>query len=336
MFRPTYRISDYFLGCIEKVAALQNEIRKSHIRLPVMLRLQTEAFNRNVHSSTSIEGNQLSLHQVADLQQTPETVRADAQQKHEVENYIQALRWVIEHAQRPVRERDLLHLHALITQGLVADAKCGQCRKIQNYVVNERKVVVYTPPPAKEVPRRMRELLAWLAGQKELNAVVASAVFHHACVSVHPFTDGNGRLARAASLWLLYQKNYDPFHIMALDEYFAQDRVKYYAKIQQVRDLDGDLTYWLDYVAQGVWETLENVMKRIYQLAVSPKQEVALSAKQEVLIHFVKHHAGCGSKEISEALNINRARVSQLMAPLVKAKIVRVEGKARTTKYTLA
>jgi Fic family protein len=335
MFKPNYRITEYFLGCIEKIAALQAEIRKSHIRLPMLLRLQKEAFNRNVHSSTWIEGNQLSLQQVAALNERKD-VKADDRQKIEVENYIRALRWVIEHADQQMKESDLLRLHRLITQDLVAEGKDGKYRKIQNYVVDGRRNIVYRPPQAVEVPKLMRELLAWITRGNEMNAVIASAVFHHQFVTIHPFTDGNGRAARAASLWILYQRKYDPVHIIALDEYFAHDRETYYLKIRQARELDYDLTYWLDYVAQGVLVTLENAMHRIYQLSISPQKDVSLSDKQESLINFVKQNAGCSSKDIGTTLKINRARVNQLVAPLVKAGIIKVEGKARTTKYYLS
>jgi len=120
-----------------------------------------------------------------------------------------------------------------------------------------------------------------------------------------------------------------------LDEYFASDREEYYLKLRQARELDYDLTYWLDYIARGVLVTLENAVRRIYQLSISPKNDISLSDKQESLINFVKQNAGCSSKDIGTALKINRARVNQLVAPLVKAGIVKVEGKARTTKYML-
>jgi cell filamentation protein, protein adenylyltransferase len=335
MFKPNYRITEYFLDCIEKIATLQTEIRKSHIRLPLLLKLQKEAFNRNVHSSTWIEGNQLSLQQVAVLNEQKD-VRADESQKKEVKNYINALRWVIDHANQPIKESDLLRLHHLVTLDLVAEGKGGKYRKIQNYVVDGQQRVVYTPPLASEVPKLMRELLEWTTSKSEKNAVIVSAIFHHQFITIHPFADGNGRIARAVSLWILYQRKYDPVHIIALDEYFSSDREAYYLKIRQARELDYDLTHWLEYIAKGVLESLENTIRRVYQLAISPKKDVLLSAKQEVLIHFIKLNGGCGSKDIGAALKVNRARVNQLITPLVKAGIIRIEGKARTTKYFLS
>ncbi|RJQ31918.1 MAG: Fic family protein [Actinobacteria bacterium] len=332
MFEPKYLITDYFLSAIEQITALQTEFKKNRVRLPSLLKLQKEAFNKNVHSSTLIEGNQLSLNQVSALNDNNE-VRADGNQKLEVTNYIQALRWVTNHAAKEINEQDLLRLHKLITQGLIDKNKCGKYRKVRNYVVDGRGIVVYRPPDASKVSELMQELFEWTAREKETNAIIASAIFHHQIVTIHPFTDGNGRIARIASLWLLYQKHYDPLHIIALDKYFADDLQKYYLKIQQARDLDYDFTYWLDYVARGVLETMEDVRRRLYRLAVSPQKDISLSVKQEELINFVRQNAGCGSKSISNSLKINRARVNQLISPLIKAGIIKARGKARATKY---
>ncbi len=332
MFRPNYRITDYFLSCIEKIATLQAEIKKSNIQLKALLQLQKETFNHSVHSSTAIEGNQLSLNQVSALSENKE-INADARQKLEVTNYIKTLRWITNNAAKEINEKDFLRLHRLITQRLIDKNKCGKYREVQNYIVDGRKIVIYRPPTASKVPKLMNELFEWVGRENEINAVITSAIFHHQIVTIHPFTDGNGRIARAASLWLLHKKQYDPLHIIALDNYFANDRQEYYLKIQQVRDLDYDFTYWLDYVAQGVLEAMENTMGRIYQLAIFPEKEISLSTKQEELINFIKSNPSCGSKTISDKLKINRARVNQLISPLIKAGIVKVEGKARSTKY---
>jgi len=49
----------------------------------------------------------------------------------------------------------------------------------------------------------------------------------------------------------LLLQSFDTHHLFALDEFFGQDRQRYYNKIQQARDLDDDLSYWLEYVAAG-------------------------------------------------------------------------------------
>lgn len=334
MFNPTYSITPYFLSCVEEITRLQTTIEKSRIKLPVLLELQKEAFDRNVHSSTAIEGNLLSLNQVAALGKNQD-IKTDAKERLEVENYMRAMNWVIEQSEKKLDEKKLLKLHHFITQGLIEEKKSGQYRKVQNYVIDAKKRVVYTPPRAAKVATLTKELLGWINENEDINAIVASAIFHHQLVNIHPFTDGNGRLARAAALWILYQKKYDPFHIVALDEYFENDRDQYYLKITQVRELDYDFTYWIDYIAEGLLGTLQNTMRRIYQLSISPEKTIELSEKQEMLINYIKKNPGCNSSKIGQDLNINRARVNQLITPFVQGGVIRVEGRARATRYYL-
>ena len=154
-------------------------------------------------------------------------------------------------------------------------------------------------------------------------------------VSIHPFADGNGRVARASSQWILYQKGFDPHHILSLDDFYAENRQRYYAKIQQARELDYDFTYWIEYVAEGMVDTMQKVLKRIERLAYAQEKEIILTPKQEELINSLNAHGSLSSKELIELLHVNRARINQLISPLVKADIIIKQGQARATRYVL-
>jgi len=334
MFNPSYRISGYCLEVIEKIATLTTRINDANITFPIMARLQRETLNRNTHASTSIEGNILSLAEVSAVSENRD-VNADLQQKQEVANYIEALRWIIKHRQTAITERKVLHLHRMIVKNLLPSGKAGQYKTKQNYVVNANGVVVYTASSPDQGPRKFRDLIKWVHQKKEIHPIILSAIFHHQCLSIHPFSDGNGRLARAVSEWILYWKGFDPQHILSLDEYYAGDRERYYDKIQQARDLDYDLTYWIDYVTEGILETVEKLYARIRRLSFSATAQIAITPKQEALVEFLSMHGMLNSSELSTLLQVNRARINQLIAPLVKANIVVQEGRARATRYYL-
>jgi len=322
------------LTLLEKIAALASRISESRLKLPVCLHLEREAIRRNAHSSTSIEGNELSLGQVADLSER-KSVQADSRQKREVVNYLKALRWVIRQSRKPLDEKKLLRLHVLITEGLLDKAKAGHYKVKQNYVVNGRGRVVYTPQTPAVTPRFMRNLLEWTRKSGTVHPVIVSAIFHHRLVSIHPFSDGNGRVARAGAQWILYQRGFDPGHFYALDDFYAKDRDRYYEKIQQARELDNDLTYWIEYVAEGLLAACEDVYERIRALSRSVKEKITVTPKQESLLKLLRGQGGLGSAELGRKLKINRARVHQLTAPLVKAGILKQEGRARAVRYYL-
>jgi Fic family protein len=122
---------------------------------------------------------------------------------------------------------------------------------------------------------------------------------------------------------------------LGIDEYFAQDRAKYYDMIQQTREMDNDYTYWIEYVAKGLLEAIQRVSKRIKE-ETRKYQQITLTPKQNELLNLLEKNGTLGSAEICKQMKINRARVHQLIAPLVKGRIVTKEGTTRAVKYSLA
>jgi len=335
MFKPDYRITEYLLELIGQIAAISEKTEAKKIRFTLMAKLQSEALERNTHSSTSIEGNPLSLAQVSALNHKRD-VPADFRQKKEVLNYFKALRWIIKDPKRKISKANLLRLHTFIVRDLLPDEKSGRFKTKQNFVLNANKIVVYTPPAPKECPKLTSELLNWVKRPTKTHPIILSAIFHHQFVNIHPFSDGNGRVARAAAQWILYRKNFDPHHILSLDDFYAEDRERYYSKIQQTRDLDYDYTYWIEYIAEGMLTTLKRTYSRISKLSYSSQKRVTITPKQEELINLLNMHGSLGSRELCKFLKINRARVNQLISPLIKAKIIKKEGEARATNYYLS
>lgn len=336
MFKPQYRITDYFIQCCEKTAAQTAFIQRADLEIPLQISLEREVVNRSVHSSTAIEGNRLSFDQVVALAANKNVVAKGDQQK-EVNNCIQTVRWMLDNRGKKMTEARLLKLHQMMTRELLTTKGCGKYRSVQNYVIDAKGIVIFTPPSPKKVFQRMKDLFDWAKGFQDIHPVVRSAIFHHEFVTIHPFTDGNGRAARAAGQWLLFEKGYDPLHTLGLDDFFAGDRKRYYDMIQQARDLDGDYTYWIDYIAEGMFDSVTNVAGRIKSAKYSGKKiRMVLTPKQEELLRLIDEYGVLGSAQICEHMNINRARVNQLIAPLVKAGIVIKEGTTRAVKYSLA
>lgn len=184
----------------------------------------------------------------------------------------------------------------------------------------------------------MRELIAWLnaSDTQKHHSVLTSAIFHHRFVSIHPFSDGNGRMARAAGVWILIKNGFKPHHILSLDEFFAENRNRYYMMIQQARKLDDDLTYWIDYVAEGAVETLKAVKKRSQSLRVKSVSDISLIPGQEEILRVLQGLFPARVAVLMKALTVSRARINQMIVPLIKAGLVVKQGESRATAYRLA
>ena len=338
MFEPRFEMTPYLVNLLVQAAELRGEIGRSVVDVPWLPVLQLDTAARLSHSSTAIEGNLLSLPDVEALARG-ETLPGPARQSREVLNHLAALRWIWKKdPAAPFREEDLLHLHRLLTAGLLRENAVGRYKDVQNRVVDGRGVTVYTPPPPAKAGPLTRDLLLWIdRDAANLPPIVTAAAAHHELASIHPFLDGNGRAARALETWILYTRGFDTHHLFALDEFFERDRPRYYEKINQARELDGVLTYWLEYVAEGLVETLKKTLDRIASLQTSSAKggRILLTSRQEDVLRLLRNKGRAKSGDIEKALKISRARIAVILAPLLKAGLVARSGASRATTYHL-
>ena len=332
MFKPEFRITPHLLRLFEGIASATALINGARLQEVLKLPLEKDAFARSVHSSTWIEGNLLSLAQVRAMSEGQD-VLVEQKQKSEVANCLTAMRWALKNKNKLVIEKNLLAVHARMIKGLLPTAKSGKYRSVQNYVVDARNKVIFTPPAPTKVAGRMKDLFMWLK-DKNLHPIVRSAVFHHEFLTIHPFVDGNGRVARALGQWLLWEKGLDPLCTLGLDDFFAQDRARYYDMIQQTRDMDGDYTHWVEYVAEGLMSSINTVQDRIKEGSLR-LERVTLTPKQDELVALLRKYGILGAAQVCKQMKVNRARVNQLILPLVRAGIVVRTGAARAVRYEL-
>ncbi len=338
MYKPRFDITPELLRLVTEATELRAWINSAVVDVSWLPILQQETVARLAHSSTAIEGNPLTLPEVEALARGEE-ISTKPKDRQEILNALAAMKWIWGRKEgAPVMESDLLRLHQILTRKVLPDEQSGHYKTRQNRVINHRGITVYTPPPPDKAQGLTLELLKWLNSResKVLHPIIAGAIAHHRLVSIHPFSDGNGRISRALAIWLSFSRGFDTHHLFALDEFFEQDRQRYYQKIQQARDLDDDLSYWLEYVAEGVVETLNRVKERILGLCISLKApHMVLTKRQEDILRFLRDRGRVKSPDIEKALSLTRARVGQIIKPLVDVGLVVREGQTRATTYRL-
>ncbi len=339
MYGPLFEITPELLRLITEATELKSWIGRSVLDVTWLPVLQREIANRLVHSSTAIEGNPLTLPEV-DAITRGEEIQTQIKVRQEVLNYLAALKWIWKRKiHTPVKESHLLLIHRLITHKTIPKDQAGFYKNKDNRIINHKGITIYRPPPYQESPGLTRELLTWINSPKvkELHPIIVSGIAHHRLVSIHPFMDGNGRISRALAIWLLYVRGFDTHHLCALDEFYEENRQKYYQKIQQARELDDNLTFWLEFVAKGVVETLNKTKNRILSLQVDKKGiKMILTKRQEDFLRFLANQGRVKSPDFEKAFKISRVRVNQIIHPLIKAGLVIREGQTRATTYCLA
>jgi len=328
---PQFTISSALLSEVEQVAALRERIQSAVVSLAWIPALQKDTRTRNVHASTAIEGNPLTLEQVRVLEEGRELSASDTRHKREVLNYFAGLRYVEKNAAKKIiRQADILELHRILAGEVMDQGEAGKYRMIAV------RVGQYRPPAADAVSGLMFELLEWWnTKSKLLSPVLSSAILHYRFESIHPFADGNGRTGRALALWELYRRGFDTHHIFSVDEYYWEDRPKYYAALDGVRKGGEDLTTWLEYCAAGLRQTLERAWLRIQTFQGKSSERLVLRPRQERLLHLLRDHGGMAPGEIWKALGVSRQGAMDLLRPLLDAGLVEKIGGKKTGRYVL-
>jgi Fic family protein len=183
----------------------------------------------------------------------------------------------------------------------------------------------------------MRELLEWWNKKStEWPAPLTSAILHYQFEEIHPFADGNGRVGRMLALWELYRRGFDTHHIFSIDEFYWEDRARYYSSLEAVNRKGGELTGWLEYTTEGLRQTLERVWLRVQKLAAkSRNKKTVLRPKQEQLLHLLRERHGLTPQQVWAALDVTRQGAAFILQPLLKARLVRRIGTQKNGRYIL-
>ena len=330
-YEPQFTITPILLAAVEEIARTRQRIEDASIELAWIPALQKDSRTRNVHASTAIEGNPLTLAEVRAIADDPDSPRSIPRSGREVVNYLAGLRYIEQHsADERITEQGLLGLHRILGNGVMDQGTEGEYRTIRV------QVGPFRPADPAEVLTQMDELLEWWNGPSAvLTPVITSAVIHHRLETIHPFADGNGRAGRAVALWELYRRGFDTHHIFSIDEYYWEDRPAYYAALAPAQTGGEDLTSWLEYSAEGIRQTLERVWSRIQAVSVGGTERIVLRPRQERLLQLLAVHGSMAPAEIWEALGVSRQGAMDLINPLTEAGLVEKVGTKKTGRYRL-
>jgi Fic family protein len=161
------------------------------------------------YHSNAIEGNTLTLRETQLVIDHGMTVGGHSLREYlEASNHAAALDYLTTLIDRPelISRTDILKLHSLIMDRILSDA--GSWRTIPVSIRGAN----FVPPPAREVPRLMREWLDWVNGEEaqRYEPIMRAAIAHHGFEAVHPFEDGNGRSGRLLLNLMLMRDGYPP------------------------------------------------------------------------------------------------------------------------------
>lgn len=188
----------------------------------------------------------------------------DRSEQMTLNNY-RALQFIQKHLDQPASKELLNELHAILVENTLDSedaAYAGDYRQDQRYVLH-RNETVHVPPPPKQLNVLMESLYRWInfeaADFVYLHPVVKAAIIHFFFVYVHPYVDGNGRVARALMYYYLLKKGYGFFQFFSISKAISAKRSEYYAAIKNVEESRVDLTGFVLFSVHMVKEAIETV-----------------------------------------------------------------------------
>lgn len=350
MFNPTYSISSKTLANMSEIAEIKAVVERSRVLPLNEAQLRRQAILRMAHTSTSIEGNKLAQFEVGKVIEG-KAVRAPQKDILEVENYYKALKILdqIHKSKKAISEEEILKLHEIVIEGLVEKEKKGKYRPSDVYVLDDlgdgREMLRFKAPDAKEVKKLLADLLQWLKISKKegIHPIIRAAVLHLEFVSIHPFTDGNGRVARLLTQLQLYRDSWDFRKIIVLEDYYNRDRLSYYNAEAAVQGKhykkDADFSSWLEYFTTGFLVEARKAMEQIQSIGfgkVSKKSEQVFLDRDEIqIMDFLTTTGRITSDDVVDILRVAKRTAQLKLKNLSDKGLLKLNGKGPSSYYAL-
>lgn len=308
-------------------------------------KFREDALVRTVHHGTHIEGNELNFTEAEKVLAGAKITGRD-RDIQEVLNYRNVLQFIEKYDNNEISSETLKHIHSLTVYRILPDEVVGEYRRTQVVVKNSQTgEITFRPPPAVEISFLLDAFFRWLnsMGADDMNAVLKAGITHYELVRIHPFLDGNGRVARAAATLVLFKEGYDIKRFFSLEEYYDREPLAYYEALQSVAKQDGNLTSWLEYFTEGLAIELTRIKEKVKSLSTDLKikkslggQQLALSERQIKIVEFVQENGFLQNKSFFELFPmISEDTVLRELKDLIAKGILRKEGSTKGVKYVL-
>lgn len=347
IYSPKFSISNSVLKSIGKIEASKEIIENAPLVPAYEAKFRQEAIIRTVHHGTHIEGNQLDTGEVKAVLEGEE-VNARDRDIQEVLNYRRVLNY-IDRRSKQVGEKDLLLIHKLTVDKVLASNQAGKYRKTQVVVKNTKTgEVSFRPPEATIVPKLSKDFFEWLSsgGSGDVHPVLAAGITHYVLAYIHPFVDGNGRTARALATMVLFTRGYDIKRFFSLEEFFDRNAQRYYETLQAVSNQraqlsDKDLTAWLEYFCEGLAEELERVKQRVQKLSLDSRLkgrtgQIALSERQLKLVEYIEQNGSVSNRGWRSLLrDYSDDTILRDLKDLQRKGLIKKKGSTKGAVYVL-
>ena len=287
---PPYTISNRMLELVADISEKVGRI-SSHKELESKPHLRRNNRIQSIHSSLKIEANSLSLSEVREVI-NGQMVLGDQKEIQEVKNAYEAYKKIPEIDPSSISE--LKKIHGIMTYRTVNES--GVFRKGEEGVFSGDQCIFVAPPPHM-VEELIKDLLSWVKeNEGVVHPLIMAAVFHYEFVFIHPFADGNGRMARLWHTVILYRWR-NIFEYIPLESQIERFQTEYYDAIAKCH-VNGNSDVFIEFMLDMINQILDKVLIQI------KRADADISEYVKRMLHVMEFDVPYTSNAIMEALGL--------------------------------
>ena len=341
------QITSQFLSLIAEIDEFKGAWRALGQLAPEHLQsLKRVATIESIGSSTRIEGSKLSDQQVEALLSNLQIKKFDTRDEQEVAGYAQVMNTIFQHyTDISLTENYIKQFHRDLLQYSEKDSwHLGEYKKNNNHVeafdADGKSVgIVFETASPFDTPFRMAELVQWTREameKKTLHPILIISVFIVEFLAIHPFQDGNGRLSRILTTWLLLSAGYAYVPYSSLEAVIEHSKEGYYLGLRQTQvTLRSDAHNWQPWILFF----LKALKQQKQRLEVKLERERLLLGQLPELslkiLELVKSRGRIAISDVVVLTEANRNTIKKHLEALVDDKHLLKHGIGKATWYSL-
>ena len=343
----TLQITSEFLSLIAEIDEFRGAWRALGQLAPEQLQsLKQVATIESIGSSTRIEGSKLSDQQVESLLSNLHIKKFHTRDEQEVAGYAEIMNTIFQHhTEISLTENYIKQFHRDLLQYSEKDSwHRGEYKKNNNHVEafdadGKSLGIVFETASPFDTPFRMAELVEWTRDaieKKRLHPLLIISVFIVEFLAIHPFQDGNGRLSRILTTWLLLSAGYAYVPYSSLEAVIENSKEGYYLGLRQTqRTLRSDNPNWQPWILFF----LKSLKQQKQRLEVKLEREKLLLGQLPELslkiLEIVKSRGRITIGDLVVLTAANRNTIKKHLEALVKNKHLNKHGVRKGTWYSL-
>lgn len=258
------------------------------------------ALTLDVVKSSEIEGELLNYEQVRSsiARRLGVNTAGMVPSSRHIEGVVEMMLDATQRYSLPLTENRLFGWHAaLFPTGYcgpyeieVGRFRTGEMRIVSGAFGKER--VHYEAVKPENVAAEMDKFLSWLNNDDKLDPVIKAAIAHFWFIIIHPFDDGNGRVARAITDMLLARAENSVERFYSMSSQILVERKRYYEVLQKVQYSTGDITEWLDWFLHCLKNAMiatENTTQKVLKKAEFWKkhEQTTVNERQRIMLNML-------------------------------------------------